>query len=211
VSAAAQRVVRGFWKAMASNDFHAASLHLTEDFRLQWPQSDEMVEGRDNFAALNAAYPATGRWTVGLRRSVGDGAPIATEVGVRVGPAPERVGRGFWKGMARDDFPAAARNFPEDFRVQGPQSDEMVEGRGDFAALYAAYPATGLWTFDLRRIVGDGDQIVTEVGVSDGTARATALTLHTVRGDLIALQREFGPDPFEAPQWRAEWVRLPGR
>lgn len=86
----------------------------------------------------------------------------------------------------------------------------MIEGREAFAALNTAYPAKGPWTFDLRRIVGDGDQIVTEVGVSDGTMRATALTFHTVRGDLIAFQREFWPDPFEAPAWRTAWVRRPG-
>ncbi|MEJ6390671.1 nuclear transport factor 2 family protein [Gymnodinialimonas ulvae] len=126
MSAAAQTVVRRFWKAMASNDFHVASLYLTEDFRLQWPQSGEIVEGRENFAALNTAYPASGPWT-----------------------------------------------------------------------------------FDLRRIVGEGDQIVTEVAISDGDLHATAITFHTVRGELIALQREFWPDPFEAPEWRRGWVRLP--
>lgn len=126
MSAAAQRVVRDFWRAMASNDFHAASLCLTEDFRLQWPQSDEMIEGRENFAAVNSEYPAN-----------------------------------------------------------------------------------GVWTFDLRRIVGEGDQIVTEVGISDGVVKATAITFHTVRGDLIALQREFWPDPFDAPVWRSKWVRFP--
>ncbi|WP_224813717.1 nuclear transport factor 2 family protein [Hasllibacter sp. MH4015] len=126
MSAQAQKVVRAFWKAMATNDFHAASLYLTEDFRLQWPQSGEMIEGRENFATLNTEYPSSGPWT-----------------------------------------------------------------------------------FDLRRIVGEGDQIVTEVGVGNGEVRATALTFHTVRGDLIALQREFWPDPFEAPEWRAQWVRMP--
>jgi hypothetical protein len=111
--------------------------------------------------------------------------------------------------MATNDFTAASRCLTDDFRLHWPQSGEMVEGRADFAALNAAYPAAGPWTFDLRRIVGEGDQIVTEVGVSDGVMRATALTFHTVRGDLIALQREFWPDPFEAPEWRAAWVRRP--
>jgi hypothetical protein len=111
--------------------------------------------------------------------------------------------------MATNDFTAASRCLTDDFRLHWPQSGEMVEGRADFAALNAAYPAAGPWTFDLRRIVGEGDQIVTEVGVSDGVMRATALTFHTVRGDLIALQREFWPDPFEAPAWRAAWVRRP--
>ena len=128
-----------------------------------------------------------------------------------VSAAAQRVVRGFWQAMATNDFHAASLCLTEDFRLQWPQSDEMIEGRENFAAVNAAYPAQGLWTFDLRRIVGEGDQIVTEVGVSDGTMRATALTFHTVRGDLIALQREFWPDPFEAPEWRARWVRVPDR
>lgn len=121
------------------------------------------------------------------------------------------VVRGFWRAMATNDFTAASLCLTEDFRLQWPQSDEMIEGRKNFAAVNTAYPANGPWTFDLRRIVGEGDQIVTEVGISDGVLRATALTFHTVRGDLIALQREFWPDPFDAPLWRAQWVRVPGR
>lgn len=128
-----------------------------------------------------------------------------------VSAAAQAVVRRYWQVMATNDFHAASLCLTDDFRLQWPQSDEMVEGRADFAALNTAYPANGLWTFDVRRIVGDGTQIVTEVGVSDGVERATALTFHTVRDDLIAFQREFWPDPFEAPAWRAQWVRLPGR
>lgn len=111
--------------------------------------------------------------------------------------------------MASNDFHAASLCLTTDFRLQWPQSDEMIEGRANFAAVNTAYPANGPWTFDLRRIVGEGDQIVTEVGINDGLIRATALTFHTVRGNLIALQREFWPEPFEAPAWRSEWVRRP--
>lgn len=123
--------------------------------------------------------------------------------------ASQKVVRGFWKAMASNNFHAASLCLTEDFRLQWPQSDEVIEGRENFAAVNSAYPAKGLWTFELRRIVGQGHQIVTEVCVSDGDVRATALTFHTVRGDLIALQREFWPDPFEAPTWRSEWVRTP--
>lgn len=124
--------------------------------------------------------------------------------------AAQAVVRRFWKAMATNDFHAASLCLTEDYRLQWPQSGEIIEGRENFAHINAAYPAQGLWTFDLRRIVGEGDQIVTEVGISDGEMRATAITFHTVRGDLIALQREFWPDPFQAPEWRRRWVRLPG-
>lgn len=121
----------------------------------------------------------------------------------------QQVVRNFWRVMATNDFHAASLCLTDDFRLHWPQSGEMVEGRADFAALNTAYPAAGRWTFDVRRIVGEGVQIVTEVAISDGEVHATALTFHTVRGDLIALQREFWPDPFEAPAWRAQWVRRP--
>ena len=123
----------------------------------------------------------------------------------------QAVVRRFWRAMASNDFYAASLCLTEDYRLHWPQSDEMIEGRKNFAEVNTAYPANGLWTFDLRRIVGEGDQIVTEVGISDGTMRATAITFHTVRGELIALQREFWPDPMPAPEWRAAWVRRPGK
>ncbi len=122
----------------------------------------------------------------------------------------QQVVRDFWRTMASNDFEEASRCLTYDFRLHWPQSGEMVEGRAAFAALNAAYPAAGPWQFDLRRIVGEGDQIVTEVTVTDGVVQATALTFHTVRGELIALQREFWPESFEAPAWRAAWVRQVG-
>lgn len=123
---------------------------------------------------------------------------------------PVSVVRGFWRAMDSNDFKAASLWLTDDFRLHWPQSGEVVEGRENFARINAAYPAEGAWAFDLRRVIGDGVQVVTEVGISDGTRRATALTFHTVRGDLIALQREYWPDPFAPPAWRSEWVRVPG-
>jgi hypothetical protein len=44
------------------------------------------------------------------------------------------------------------------------------------------------------------------VDVTDGAVAATAVTFHTIRGDLISRQVEYWPDPFDAPAWRAGWV-----
>ncbi|MEJ6393757.1 nuclear transport factor 2 family protein [Gymnodinialimonas sp. 2305UL16-5] len=122
---------------------------------------------------------------------------------------PQQVVRRFWRVMGSNDFTAASQCLTEDFRLHWPQSGEVIEGRANFAAINTAYPAAGAWRFDLRRSIADGVQVVTEVGVTDGELKATVLTFHTVRGDLIALQREFWPDPFVAPDWRAQWVRVP--
>jgi len=121
---------------------------------------------------------------------------------------PREVVLGFWEAMRSNDFKAASLWLTKDFRQDWPQSGEIIRGRDDFAAINTAYPASGLWQFDLRWIVAEGASVVTEVGVMDGTLQATVLTHHTVDGDLISRQREFWPDPYDPPAWRSQWVSL---
>ena len=45
---------------MQTNDFAKASEWLSPDFEGFWPQSGELIVGRDNFAAINSYYPANG-------------------------------------------------------------------------------------------------------------------------------------------------------
>jgi hypothetical protein len=121
---------------------------------------------------------------------------------------PREVVLAFWEAMRGNDFAAAGLWLTEDFRLDWPQSGEVIRGRANFAAINTAYPASGSWRFDLRRLLVEGADVVTEVGVTDGTIEATAITFHEVRGNLIARQREFWPDPFDPPPWRAHWVEV---
>jgi hypothetical protein len=119
---------------------------------------------------------------------------------------PREVVLAYWEAMRGNDFAAASLWLTEDFRLDWPQSGEAILGREDFAAINIAYPAAGPWRFDLRKLIADGPEVVTEFGVTDGALRATAITFHTVRGPLIAAQREYWPDPYDPPPWRAAWV-----
>ena len=119
---------------------------------------------------------------------------------------PKAVVLAYWDAMRTNDFAKAARWLAEDVVVDWPQSRERIRGRANFAEINAAYPADGRWTFILNRIVAEGDDVVTDVTVSDGTMRARALTFHSVRGDLIARQTEYWPDDYPAPEWRHRWV-----
>ncbi len=73
-------------------------------------------------------------------------------------------------------------------------------------ALNSAYPAEGLWRFTINSLVHEREQVVTDVSVTDGTRQDRALTFHTVRDGKICRQTEYWPDPFEAPEWRKQWV-----
>lgn len=78
-----RRVIADFWAAMATNDFTHAAGWLTEDAEIHWPQSREIIRGRANFAALNAAYPAVGRWRFDIHRILAEGDQAAYDITVR--------------------------------------------------------------------------------------------------------------------------------
>jgi limonene-1,2-epoxide hydrolase len=112
----------------------------------------------------------------------------------------------FWATMQTNDFHAASRLLSDDFVLEWPQSGERIRGPGNFAAANEHYPTAGRWRFTIHRMVAEGAQVVTDVGVTDGEISARAITFSTVQGGRIIHQVEFWPDPFEAADWRAQWV-----
>jgi len=112
----------------------------------------------------------------------------------------------FWATLQTDDFRESARLLAEDFVLEWPQSGERIRGPENFAALNQHYPAAGRWQFTVDRIIAEGDQVVTDVGVTDGKTTGRAITFSTVDAGKIVNQVEFWPDPFEPAEWRAHWV-----
>lgn len=112
----------------------------------------------------------------------------------------------YWAAMQTNDFRAAAALLAEDYLLEWPQSGERVRGRDNFIAVNEQYPAAGRWRFAVHRLVAQGDQVVSDVEVTDGAIAGRAVTFSTVRGGQIAHQVEYWPDPFEPAAWRAAWV-----
>jgi ketosteroid isomerase-like protein len=123
---------------------------------------------------------------------------------------PKEIVERFWKVMESNDFRAAAEMLHEEYRLLWPQSGERVEGRENFAEINTNYPAEGKWRFTVNSIVAEGDRVVSDVSVTDGSIEARAITFSTVRDGKIAEQVEFWPDPFEPQPWRARWVKREG-
>lgn len=73
-------VVERFWAAMQANDWVTAGELLHDEFVLEWPQSGERIRGRENFAAVNAQYPAAGHWQFDVQHFVVEGDTAVTDM-----------------------------------------------------------------------------------------------------------------------------------
>ncbi|NAX19801.1 nuclear transport factor 2 family protein [Vibrio sp. V39_P1S14PM300] len=122
----------------------------------------------------------------------------------------QQTAEAYWQAMQSNDFYLAANCLSADVEIHWPQSGERITGRDNFAELNSAYPAEGRWTFVINCIVADGQQVVTDVTVSDGKRTDTAITFHTVEQGLIRRQVEYWPENYPAPKWRKPWVEYVG-
>lgn len=114
--------------------------------------------------------------------------------------------KNFWLAMESNDFYKASELLHDDFTLEWHQSGERIRGRENFAKLNTAYPVQGIWHFIINSIVAEGDQVVSDVSVTDGVLNDRVITFSTIRDGKIWKQIEFWPEPFEAPEWRAQWV-----
>ena len=116
------------------------------------------------------------------------------------------LAREFWRLMAGNDFAAVAAVLAEDFVLEWPQSGERIRGAERFARMNQEYPAHGRWRFELHRVLGSGEEAVTEVSVSDGVQSARAISFFTVVDGRISRLVEYWPEPYPAPANRAHLV-----
>ena len=112
----------------------------------------------------------------------------------------------FWAAMQTNDFKSAGEFLHDDYILEWPQSGERIRGRANFVAVNENYPAHGRWEFTIQRIIAEGDEVVSDIGVTDGVVTGHAITFSTIHNGKILHQIEFWPDPFEPPAWRSEWV-----
>jgi hypothetical protein len=92
----------------------------------------------------------------------------------------------------------------DDYVMEMPQSGERIVGRDRMRAFQEAYPNPP--TMKLLRIIGSGDLFVME-GVSDYGGDVYYVTdVVEFRDGKIAKETRYYAIPFEAPEWRAQWV-----
>jgi hypothetical protein len=114
--------------------------------------------------------------------------------------------REFWRLMGTNEFTAVGAVLAPEFLLEWPQSCERIRGAERFARMNAEYPANGLWSFTINRLVGGESEAVSDVTVSDGVQTARAISFFEVKQGKIVRLVEFWPEPYEAPPNRAHLV-----
>ena len=86
-----KEIVNEFWHLMSTNDFYSVAAVLSPNFVMEWPQTRERICGAENFARMNAEYPAHGQWQFTINRLVDGEAEAVSDVSVTDGVQNARV------------------------------------------------------------------------------------------------------------------------
>jgi limonene-1,2-epoxide hydrolase len=114
----------------------------------------------------------------------------------------ETIVREFWSLMATNDFHSVKALLAPELVVEWPQSLERIRGPENFARMNAEYPTTGRWRFSINRLIANGDEVVTQVSLTDGTQSAEPISFFTVRAGMVVRLVEYWPEPFAAAKNR---------
>jgi len=97
-------------------------------------------------------------------------------------------------------------NHPEDYVMEMPQSGERIRGRENLRKFQEAYLG-GAPSLKLRRVlVRDGLWVVEAVYERGGGQVFNMVTVLELKDGKIWRDRRYYAEPFEAPEWRAQWV-----
>jgi hypothetical protein len=118
-----------------------------------------------------------------------------------------QVAEAVWRALQAGDWDAASGHLHEDFVQEWPQSGERIVGGDNAIAINQNYPG-GLPTMRFRRTLAGGDLAVLEVELTyaDGS-RYLGVSVLELRDGKVAKETDYFAQPFQAPQWRAQWVQ----
>ena len=112
-----------------------------------------------------------------------------------------------WRKLGAGDWDGARAMLADDYVQEWPQSRERIEGADDALAINRNFPG-GMPTMTFRRATGSGEVVVLEVDLHypDGS-RYQGVSVVQVHDGKLVKEVDYFAQPFEAPQWRAQWVK----
>lgn len=112
-----------------------------------------------------------------------------------------------WRRLSAKDWDGAKELMHDEYLQEWPQSGERIEGPDDALAVNRNFPG-GLPSMRFRRSSASGDIAVLEVELeyADGSSYQ-GVSIMEIRNGKVVKETDYFAQPFDAPQWRAQWVR----
>ena len=92
----------------------------------------------------------------------------------------------------------------EDYVMEMPQSGERIRGREKMREFQEAYPNPP--TMQLRRVIVRDGLWVVEIVSDYGGLIYNSVAIFELRDGKIFRDTRYYAEPFEAPDWREQWV-----
>jgi SnoaL-like domain len=94
----------------------------------------------------------------------------------------------------------------EDYVMEMPQSGEAIRGRENMRRFQEAYPGGAPSMRLLRVLVREGLWVVEAVYERGGGQVFDVAMILELKDGKIWRDRRYYAEPFDAPEWRAQWV-----
>jgi hypothetical protein len=112
-----------------------------------------------------------------------------------------------WDASAAGEVSVEHDIYADDAICDYPQSGERIFGRKNLQALRSHHPGKPSG-FHVKRILGEGDLWVTEYIITYQGRPAYTVSMMEFRNGKVVHETQYFADPFEAPSWRSQWVRV---
>jgi limonene-1,2-epoxide hydrolase len=122
-----------------------------------------------------------------------------------MGEEGRSIVEGLWQAMNDADFKVGADFYDDNATQEWPQSGERIVGKANIMAINENYP--GMPKATVRRIIGAGDVWTSEVTLDYSGDRYESVSIFEIKDGKIVKETDYFAAPFEAPQWRAQWVQ----
>jgi ketosteroid isomerase-like protein len=107
--------------------------------------------------------------------------------------------------LAKQEWDGLADTFTDDFVLTWPQSGEVVLGKQNCIEIFRNYPG-GSPTAELQQVRVAGDLAVAEAIFTYPDGKYHGVSIFELRDGKIARESDYFAQPFDAPEWRAQWV-----
>jgi SnoaL-like protein len=109
-----------------------------------------------------------------------------------------------WSGLNEQNWSVLEDAIADDCIQEWPQSGERIRGKANIIAVNQNYP--GLPKATLRRTVAGDKMVTTETELDYGGKIYHSVSIFEIEGGKVIRETDYFAEPFEAPEWRAQWV-----